>query len=541
MTRPITILVAALGGEGGGVLADWLIEAALHEGFPTQKTSIPGVSQRTGATTYYVEIYPEKDARPPVMALVPSPGSIDLMAASELVEAGRAMQNAFITSERTTLIASTHRIYATSEKMVPSDGRYDAQKILEAAPKVAQKAVLFDMSRLAQEAGTVINAVLFGAMAGSGALPLSRAACEHAIRGAGKGAEASLRGFAAGFEHAVSTLPGERADHASPPLPPGERADHASPPLPPGERAGVRGNAADTLTPTLSPTGTSFGRLPGRGSESDRVRREFPEALHALLEQGVARLADYQDAAYADLYLDRMRGVLAVDREAGGEAGGWKLTQEAARLLALWMSYEDTIRVADLKTRASRFARVRKEAAAKDGQIVVVTDYLKPSANEIADILPPAWAARLRKNAGAGRAVKLRTSDVSGFLAMRLMSAMKPLRRRSARFIEEQALIERWLGAIKRLGFAVLDAELSLEIVLCAKLVRGYGETWRKSREAFVKILDTLVENEQAVARGADALRVAIRKAREAALAYEEAKPSAATAKGKPVIWMKQG
>ena len=141
--RPITILVAALGGEGGGVLADWLIEAALHEGFPTQKTSIPGVSQRTGATTYYVEIYPEKDARPPVMALVPSPGSIDLMAASELVEAGRAMQNAFITPERTTLVASTHRIYATSEKMVPSDGRYDAQKILEAAPKVAQKAVLF--------------------------------------------------------------------------------------------------------------------------------------------------------------------------------------------------------------------------------------------------------------------------------------------------------------------------------------------------------------------------------------------------------------
>lgn len=518
--RPITILVAALGGEGGGVLADWLIEAALHEGYPAQKTSIPGVSQRTGATTYYVEIFPEKGARPPVMALVPSPGGIDLMAASELVEAGRAMQNAFITPERTTLVASTHRIYATSEKMVPSDGRYDAQKILEAAPQVAQKAVLFDMSRLAQEAGTVINAVLFGAMAGSGALPLSRAACEHAIRGAGKGAEASLRGFAAGFEHAASALPGESADHASPPLPP-------------GERAGVRGNERDTLTPTLS--------LPGRGGQSDRIRREFPAALHALLEQAVARLADYQDAAYADLYLDRMRGVLAVDREAGGEAGGWKLTQEAARLLALWMSYEDTIRVADLKTRASRFARVRKEAAAKDGQIVVVTDYLKPSANEIADILPPAWAARLRRKAGQGRAVKLRTSAVTGFLALRLMSAMKPLRRRSARFIEEQALIERWLGAIKRLGFAVLDADLSLEIVLCAKLVRGYGETWRKSRAALVKILDTLVENEQAVARGADALRVAIRRAREAALAYEEPKPSAATAKGKPVIWMKTG
>jgi indolepyruvate ferredoxin oxidoreductase beta subunit len=517
-TRPITILVAALGGEGGGVLADWLIEAAQHEGFPAQKTSIPGVSQRTGATTYYVEMYPEKGARPPVMALIPSPGAIDLMAASELVEAGRAMQNAFITPERTTLVASTHRIYATSEKMVPTDGRYDVQKILEAAPQVAQKAVLFDMSRLAQEAGTVINAVLFGAMAGSGALPLSREACEAAIRGAGKGADASLRGFASGFA-AASTPLGKGG---------GERSE-------PGDLT-----AAKSPHSPLYQRGAEGGFLQ-REEQSDRVRREFPAALHELLDEAVARLSDYQDAAYATLYLDRIRGVLAVDREAGGEAGGWQLTQEAARLLALWMSYEDTIRVADLKTRASRFARVRKEAAAKEGQIVVVTDYLKPSANEIADILPPSWAARLRKHAGAGRAVKLRTSDVSGFLAMRLMSAMKPLRRRSSRFIEEQAMIERWLGAIKRLGFAALDADLSLEIVLCAKLVRGYGETWRKSRAAFVKILDTLVENEQAVARGADALKIAIRKAREAALVYEEAKPSAATAKGKPVIWIKQG
>ena len=497
MTRPITILVAALGGEGGGVLADWLIEAALHEGFPAQKTSIPGVSQRTGATTYYVEIFPEKGARPPVMALVPSPGGIDLMAASELVEAGRAMQNAFITLERTTLVASTHRVYATAEKIVPTDGRYDAQRILEAAPKVAQKAVLFDMFRLAQEAGTVINAVLFGAMAGSGALPLPRAACEAAIRGAGKGSEASLRGFASGYAHAV-----------------GERAQ--------------------------SPATAQASAAAARVSASERVRSEFPEALHALLDEGVARLTDYQDAAYADLYLDRVRGVLAVDREAGGEPGGWQLTREAARLLALWMSYEDVIRVADLKTRASRFARVRKEAAAKDGQIVVVTDYLMPSAHEIADILSPAWAERLRRNAGPGRAVKLRSSSVSGFLALRLMAALKPLRRRSARFAEEQALIERWLGALKRLGFAVLDADLSMEIVQCARLVRGYGEIWRKSRGVFVSILDDLVENEQAVAKGADALKAAIRKAREAALVYEEAKAAPAV-KGKPVIWMKAG
>ena len=56
--RPITILICALGGEGGGVLSEWLVEAALQAGYPVQSTSIPGVAQRTGATTYYVEIFP---------------------------------------------------------------------------------------------------------------------------------------------------------------------------------------------------------------------------------------------------------------------------------------------------------------------------------------------------------------------------------------------------------------------------------------------------------------------------------------------------
>jgi indolepyruvate ferredoxin oxidoreductase, beta subunit len=49
--RPITILIAALGGEGGGVLTDWIVAAASQLGFPVQSTSIPGVAQRTGATT----------------------------------------------------------------------------------------------------------------------------------------------------------------------------------------------------------------------------------------------------------------------------------------------------------------------------------------------------------------------------------------------------------------------------------------------------------------------------------------------------------
>ena len=72
-----------------------------------------------------------------------------------------------------------------------------------------------------------------------------------------------------------------------------------------------------------------------------------------------------------------------------------KLAAEVARHLALWMAYEDIIRVADLKTRASRFERVRKEVGAKEGEPVVVIDYLKPGVEEFASVLPHCFGKKL--------------------------------------------------------------------------------------------------------------------------------------------------
>jgi len=159
--RPITILIAALGGEGGGVLADWIIAAATARDYPVQSTSIPGVAQRTGATTYYVEIYPAKiselGARRPVLTLTPAPCYVDVMVASELIEAGRAMQNGFVTRDRTTLIASTHRVYTVAEKMQMGDGRFDSAVVLKAARELAKRAILFDMQAQANAAATVIS------------------------------------------------------------------------------------------------------------------------------------------------------------------------------------------------------------------------------------------------------------------------------------------------------------------------------------------------------------------------------------------------
>ncbi|SVD69395.1 uncharacterized protein METZ01_LOCUS422249, partial [marine metagenome] len=180
--KPIGLLIAAMGGEGGGVLRQWLVDAAMAHGFAVQSTSIPGVAQRTGATTYYIEMQAvEDDQNRPVMSLYPLAGSVDIMVASELIEAGRAMQNGFVTPNCTTLIASTHRVYTVTERTAMGDGRFDGTRIVKAAESLAKQAVLFDMDAMAKTHKSVINAVLLGAIAGSGRLPIPPEGFESAI------------------------------------------------------------------------------------------------------------------------------------------------------------------------------------------------------------------------------------------------------------------------------------------------------------------------------------------------------------------------
>jgi indolepyruvate ferredoxin oxidoreductase beta subunit len=476
--RPITILIAALGGEGGGVMADWLMEAATQCGFPAQATSIPGVAQRTGATTYYLEIFPAAreslGGREPVLSLTPSPGNVDVMVASELVEAGRAMQNGYVNPQRTTLIASTHRIYATVEKMQMADGRFDSDRVIAASGELAKRAVLFDMRKLAQESGTVINAVLFGAMAGSSVLPLPREACEQAIRHGGRGAEASLRGFAAGFDIAAGQRP--------------------------------------------APTQPA---PPRRANE-----------LEEILKIGRERLKDYQGERYAALYEERVRPFLSGDP---------KLAAEVARHLALWMAYEDIIRVADLKTRSSRFERVRREVGAKPHEPVVVIDYLKPGIEEFASVLPAflgrklvAWAERRGKLDAYNVGMHIKTSSLSGYLLVRSLAWLKPWRPKSYRYREEQQLIDGWLGLVA--DAAKRDPVLALEVADCARLIKGYGETHRRGKANFLAIVDALIQNPATSSPREQA--AAIRKAREAALADPEGK-ALGTTLGKPVVWLK--
>lgn len=478
--RPTTLLIAAMGGEGGGVLTGWIVAAAEAEGLTVQSTSIPGVAQRTGATTYYIELMP-KGASAPVMALYPGVGDVDVMVASELVEAGRAMQNGFVTPDRTTLIASTHRAYSMIERTAMGDGRVDADRVERAAQEIAKQAVLFDMAAAAREAGTVINAVIMGAIAGSGALPVSSAAIEAAITGSGKAVDSNLAGFRLGFALAKGEAePAARADEKRRPL-------------------SDRPTAENLL---------------------DRVQTAFPSVSRETLREGVNRLVDYQDLAYAQLYLDRLDGV----RDAATDDN---IVTETGRYLALRMSYEDVIRVAQAKTRPERIAKLRDEVRAKPGEPVVVTEFLKPGIDEFASVLPPplarrliAWAERRGLTSKLNVGLHVKSSSISGYLMMRCLAGMRRFRHRGYRYAQEQAAIDSWLDRVVRA--ARTDSDLACEVIACANLIKGYSDTHRRGIENFDGIMRTLVDPTLAGEMSPAAAAAAIRGAREAASADPE-------------------
>jgi len=479
--RPIKIAILAMGGEGGGVLADWIIELAEHGDYLAQTTSVPGVAQRTGATVYYLELFPRAAARArgkdPVLALVPVPGDVDIVIASELMEAGRAVQRGFVTPDCTTLIASTHRVYSMTERIALADGRVDAGSLREACALASKRLIAFDMAGLAEATGSVISAVLFGALAGANLLPFPRAAFEAAIERGGVGVAASLAAFRAGFEAAAG---------------------------------GAREIApAAVAAPASAQTPASLAAL------IDEAVRSYPQ-IADVVRAGVERTADYQDLTYARCYLAQIAAVAAVAHGRDGE----RLLAETARQLALAMAYEDTIRVAELKIRASRFDRVREEVRLADGQLLQIAEFMHPRVQEIADTLPASLGRWLLKTRWARRLIErltksgkvVRTTSVRGFLLLYLVAALKPLRPRSLRFAAEQAAIDQWLGVVR--DIAKTDPALAAEVAEARNLVRGYGDTHERGRERF----DTLIAVLPQVASLPDAAArfAALRKAANA-------------------------
>ena len=483
--QPIKIAILAMGGEGGGVLADWIVDLGEAHGYIAQTTSVPGVAQRTGATIYYVELYPQAQAQAdqarPVLALMPLPGDVDVVLASELMEAGRAVTRGLVTPDRTTLIASTHRVFSMTEKTAMGDGRVDEQVLVTQAAAAAQRFIRFDMAQLAESTGSVISAALFGALSAAGVLPFTREQFIATIERGGVGVAASKRAF---------------------------------------EAASQRTEAGDapTAVPIAGalPASTARGPLhPDVAQLLDRMRATFPVALQEVVTEGLRRLVDYQDPAYAGLYLDRLATI------AVAAPGQTALLEACARHLALWMSYEDTIRVADLKVRASRFERVRGEVRVQPRQELAINEFMHPRLEEICETLPAGlgrWLARphlvhrlVQRWTREGRVVQ--TSSLRGFLLLWTLARMRRWRRSTLRYVTEQPRIMQWLARIEQ--WAPRRPDLALEIAACQRLVKGYGDTHARGWANFQTLMQVVDQ------RGEQLGAAQLKALREAALADE--------------------
>jgi indolepyruvate ferredoxin oxidoreductase beta subunit len=448
----LSILIPAVGGQGGGVLSEWLVEAADIAGILAHGTSIPGVAQRTGSTTYYVELYTGDPADEPAFSLYPVPGALDVLVAPEFLEVGRAIELGFVSPERTVVVASTHRLYTIHEKIATGRAIYPSDQLASAARASARTVIAFDALALAREHRTEANAVLLGALAGSGATPIGANAFREAIRRKNVLVESNLEGFEIGL--------------------------------------GL-GRPEATVPPALAAPMTS------RNGTADRFTTDLagvPEALRPVVADALARLVDYQDRAYADRYLARLAPFV-------GPGDDPEVGRVVARALAVWMTYEDAIRVAQLKTRASRFERIRHEARAP-GVEIVVTDYLKPDLDEIYGILPhrlvapfARWAERRWPHGRPTFGQHVKSTTISGYLKLWLLARLRRLRPVSHRAHEEHLRIERWLDAVRE--SATLDVSLAREVARMGQLVKGYGDVRRR----LVAVVDDLLDHVMRAAR----------------------------------------
>lgn len=483
--RPLTMLLGALGGEGGGLMADWVVAACEHAGLLVQSTSIPGVAQRTGATTYYLEMMKPKGHKrtEPVFGLYPAPGNMDVVMTTELVEAGRAAQSGFISPERTILISSSHRVLAIGERMAMGDGEFDSKHIFKTLNALAKQPMLADFAELAAAERVALNAILLGLLAASKATPIPEASFLHAISARGVAVDNNLEGFRIGVKA--------------------------------GKAALVDGPVEADIAPLAS-----VGRL------ADEIDA-YPDELKELIGHGVERLQDYQDDGYARLYLERIGRIYNLETKARGKSHKFALTLTTARFLALWMAYEDVIRVVQLKSKPGRFAKIRREIQAAPDEPVKLREFLKPGIEEATTLLPKRlggallrWADRKGWTHRLHVPLRLRTDTVLGYVMLRFLARLKFMRKRGLRYAHEQQAIEHWLEAVE--AGAQKNYQLGVSIAGLGRLIKGYSDTRSRGFRNLDLISNKLVTPALTGTLSAAKAVGAIGQAGEAALADEE-------------------
>ncbi len=491
-----SIFLSAVGGQGGNLLAEWIFQAATFEGHRAQAVSLPGLSQRGGATIFYLELAVgterERLSRV-VFSQHPVPGEVDLIIAQEFLELARVLQEGY-GSPRTKIVASTHRVYTVGEKTPAWDGPVPMETLYAAAHSLSEEFIGFNAVELAQRNGLdelAVNAVLLGALCASKALPISDAAYEKAIVRVGIAPEMNQRAFEVGRRFVESG--GHKREEFLPAEPWEDVVVARAQKLPRRVRPAFRA----LVTP-----------LPGR----------YGQALAKVLVEAIWRLADYQDLAYARAFLATVQQIHDLDQSLRPE-GPPQLTEVFAKGLGTWMAYEDGIRVAQLKTRSERFQSIRARLGVQPDQVYEVHEFLKPDAEEVYGILPT-WVVDPLLAVGAVRrflqgryvAQHPKTTSLRGILRLKMLLLLRPFRRSSWRYRKEHALMHQYVRRVKEA--AAVDYRVACLMARTGQMVKGYGDTRRKTMrfvDRYVsEVLTPLIEFDRGYPEGRYALTLKV-------------------------------
>lgn len=472
----IKILLPAVGGQGGGVLSEWIFQAFLNESYEVQGISLPGLSQRGGSTVYYIEAFDSSGRNDRVVfSQHPVPGDVDVIVAQEFLELGRILEKGY-GSEKTTIISSIHRIYSTNEKLPVGSGIYSWHDLHSIAERFSSDFIginALDVATNNRMGERAVNAILLGALCSSGCLPLAKESYISAIRTSGIAVEENIRAFKIGMFTQMGNGKWEK---------------------------GGEGYFDSVMTEKYNISEKEAERLEGLAVS---LEGNLPVHLHEYMKEAILRMADYQGIWYAEKYSSIIRRIEKKDRKYAGR--DHLLTEIFLKNLALLMSYEDGIRVAELKIRESRFRKIREDMSIKGDQVFRVTDYLKPDAEEVYGLLPDIIVSPALKVIDAVSAVSSdsrsrrpftltltpATSTIWGFLRLWGLAKLRIFRPWSFRYKKENSVIEKYVSSVE--FFANRDYELACIVARAGGMIKGYGRVRRRTVDTFHRFIDNII------------------------------------------------
>lgn len=437
---------------------NWILDCARKENLFVQGTSVPGVAQRTGSTSYYIEVCNKnfEKGKEPILSLYPKPGRVDVVIASELLEAARVIEKGYVSPDRTILITSSSRTYTNIEKAHLADGRFDKDKILKTCNKMSKNFICLDLNNIASMYSTIVSAPMFGALSGAKVFPWTKEVCEDVFHKNDFGKN-SLEGFKYSYKQVLDNSINYIKENPS----------------------------DDFIVENELENDSSFLSL-------------LPKDLVNIILLGKKRCIDYQNDKYAKLYIIRIKRLIHSVNMTNKNI--IPVIENIVRRLSLWMTYEDIPRVAQLKIKPERFSKIKQEIKLQNNQILLIQDIFKPGINEIGAMLPRkigSWFIRNNKIMSflpfIGKGMKINSLTIFGFLILRFLSVFRYIRTASLRYREEQENIEKWLNNIgialeKSINFAEGLADMP-------QILKGYGDTWERGRIKYNKITTALVEN----------------------------------------------